>query len=96
MRQTNKGGVTYDVLRNKDYSGTSNIAVSPFPERSKIFSGKATSKMLKNYCRNNNDLLQKGLAVGGWFNQNNIRTYLDITAPIPSEKDHRYCSGKCI
>lgn len=86
VRQINKGGVTYDVLRNKDYSGTLNIAIAPLPERSEIFSGRATSKMLTNYYRKNNDLLQKGFPVGGWFNQNNTKTYLDITVPIPSEK----------
>jgi len=85
-RQINEGGITYGPLLDKDYGGTPNIAISPFPERSKIFKGKATGKIVSNYFSRNNDLFQKGFAIGGWTDKNSNKTYLDITAPIPLEK----------
>jgi len=85
-RQINEGGVTYGPLLDKNYGGTPNIAISPFPERSKIFKGKATERMVTNYFNRNNDLFQKGFAIGGWSDKSSNKTYLDITAPIPLEK----------
>ena len=86
-KKINEGGVTYNPFSNKDYSGTRNIAISPFPERSQVFKGKATGKRIANYCNKNNDLLQNNFALGGWFDENSENTYLDITAPIPLEKE---------
>jgi hypothetical protein len=87
VRQINKGGVTYDLLLNKDYKGTSNIAISPFPERSQIVKGRATTKIVNNYCKNNSDLLLKHFALGAWFNSDESQTYLDITALISLKKE---------
>lgn len=86
VTQIKKGGVTYSPLLNKDYSGTRNIAISPFPERSKIFKGKATQKMVTSYFNRNNDLFQKRFSLGSWPDKDNAVTYLDIIAPIPLEK----------
>lgn len=85
-QQINKTGITYNPLFNKDYGNTPNIAVSPFPERSKRFKGRATRKMIINYCNTNNDLFQKGFSLGAWLDKSSARTYLDITATIPLEK----------
>lgn len=82
----NNGGTTYGPLLNKDYSGTQNVAIAPFPERSKIIKGKATKKMVLNYCRKNSDLFQNNLALGVWADTKNKKTYFDVTAPIPLEK----------
>lgn len=84
--KTNQGGVTYDVLLDKDYLGTPYISIAPFPERSQIFEGKATRKMILNYCNKNSDLLLEHFTLGAWFNKENKRTYLDVAALIPIEK----------
>lgn len=86
VRQINKGGVTYSPLLNKDYGGTQYLAISPFPERSQIFIGRATGKMIANYCDKNNDLLEKGFPIGGWFNEGNGKTYLDVVTTISVDK----------
>ena len=86
VRQINKGGVTYDLLQNKDYIETRNIAIAPFPEKSETFTGKATIKIVTDYCEKNSDLLQKGFSLGAWFNSSNTKTYFDIVATIPLEK----------
>ena len=93
--QINKGGVTFCLSRNKDYAKTENIAISPFPERSEIFKGKATPKMIKGYCSKNSDLINKNLSLGGWFNENSSETYLDISVPISlSNKAEAITLGK--
>jgi hypothetical protein len=84
--QINKGGVTYSPRLDKDYGGTQYLAISPFPERSQIFTGRATGKMIASYCKKNNDLLEKGFPLGGWLNESNGKTYLDIVATIPVDK----------
>lgn len=86
VTQINKGGVTYSPLLDKDYGGTQYLAIAPFPERSQIFTGKATGEMIANYCEKNNDLLKKGFPLGGWFNEGNGKTYLDIVTTISVEK----------
>lgn len=87
LKQINETGITYNPLFNKDYGGTPNIAIAPFPERSKSFNGRATKKMVINYCNENNDLFQKGFSLGAWLDKSSARTYLDITATIPLEKE---------
>ena len=86
VMQINKGGVTYGPLLNKDYGGTQYLAISPFPERSQTFTGKATKKMVTSYCKKNNDLLEKGFPIRGWFNENDEKTYLDVVTTISVEK----------
>ena len=86
VTQINKGGVTYSPLLDKDYGGTQYLAISPFPERSQIFTGRATGKMVKGYCDKNNDLLEKGFQLGSWFNENDGKTYLDVVTTISVEK----------
>ncbi len=81
--QINKGGVTYNPILNKDYNGTKNIAISAFPERSEIFKGNVTRKIVSDYCAKNSDLLEKGFPLGGWYNEKTKETYLDITTSIP-------------
>lgn len=82
----NKGGLTYSPILDKDYIGTSNIAISPFPERSQIVKGRVTMKMVKNYCKDNLDLLEH-FALAGWFNSAQSQTYLDVSVPISLEKE---------
>jgi hypothetical protein len=77
--------ITISITGNGS-GGTRNIAIAPFPERSQTFTGKATRWKVNGYCTKNNDLLQKGFALGGWFDKGNAATYLDITAPVPLEK----------
>lgn len=84
--QINKGGATYSPSLDKDYAGTSNIAISPFPERSQIVKGRVTMKMVKNYCKDNLDLLEH-FALAGWFNSAQSQTYLDVSVPISLEKE---------
>ena len=86
VKQINKSGVTYSPLLNKDYGGTQYLAISPFPERSQTFTGKATGKMIASYCEKNNDLLEKGFQLGSWFNESDGKTYLDIVTTISVEK----------
>ena len=82
-----EGGVTYSPVLNKDYAGTPNIAVSPFPERSWVIKGKVTTEMLREYCKQNIDLLVCYFALGVWTNLATLETYLDITVPIPLERE---------
>jgi hypothetical protein len=86
VKQINKGGVTYSPLLHKDYGGTKYLAVSPFPERSQIFTGRATGKMIAGYCYKNNDLIEKGFSLGAWFNGNDGKTYLDVVTTVSVEK----------
>lgn len=82
-----EGGATMDVVRNIDYGGTPHIAVSPFPERSQIYIGETTRKMLAQYLRQNFDLLsKKGYALGGWFDTSSGQTYLDVVVPVPKNR----------
>ena len=80
------GSATYSPLLDKDYSGTSNIAIAPFPERSQTFEGQATEKIVSDYCEKNNDLFIKHFAFGAWLDKGSAKTYLDVVAPIPLEK----------
>lgn len=86
VTQINKGGVTYSPLLDKDYSGTQYLAISPFPERSQTFTGRATGKMITDYCDKNNDLIDKGFPLGAWFNGNDGKTYLDVVTTVSVEK----------
>ena len=90
--QINGGGVTYSPLLDKDYGGTRYIVISPFPERSKIFTGNATAKMLADYCEENSDLLSKGFPLGGWFDQSSGKTYIDVSVTVPLEKEEKAVS----
>lgn len=86
LDQINKGGVTYCPLLEKDYARTEHISVSPFPERSQVFTGKITARVLKSYCLKNSDLFKSGFSLGAWFDSCSLMTYLDISAPIPLSK----------
>lgn len=82
-----EGGATIDVVRNIDFAGTPHIAVSPFPERSTIFQGATTPKMIADYLEKNFDLLsQKGYALGGWFDTSSKQTYLDVVVPVSKKR----------
>lgn len=89
VKQINKGGITYGPLLDKDYGGTQNIAISPFPERSQILKGRATTKMITSYCNKNSDLLQNYFALGAWFDKSSKRTYLDVAATISLERKEK-------
>lgn len=86
LKRINEGGITYDLFLKKDYGNTNNVAVSPFPERSYVFKGKATKKMIKDFCDKNDVLLRNNFALGAWFDKESNQTYLDITAVIPTKK----------
>ena len=86
VEQINQGGLTYCPSLNKDYVRTEHVAIAPFPERSQIFTGKATKRIVTNYCKKNNDLISKHFSLGAWFDKGSSKTYLDIVAPIPLEK----------
>ena len=86
LTQINRGGATYCPLLDKDYGGTRHIAISPFPERSQVLSGRATGKMVTNYCKKNSDLFKRRFALGAWLYKSCAKTYLDVVAPIPLEK----------
>lgn len=85
--QINRGGATYGPLLDKNYAGTPNIAISPFPELSQIVKGRVTTAMLRKYCKKNIDLLSEYFSVAGWFNKAQSQTYLDISVPISLEKE---------
>jgi len=86
IKQINQGGVTYCPLLKKNYARTEYISVSPFPERSQVFTGKITTRVLKSYCLKNSDLFKRGFSLGAWFDSVSLMTYLDISAPIPLSK----------
>lgn len=86
LSQINNGGTTYGPVLDKDYAGTHNIAVSPFPERSQILIGKVTKKIVENYLKRNRDLFLKNFALGAWFDKNSLKTYLDIAVPVSLKK----------
>jgi len=86
LAQINQGGLTYNPILEKDYSGTQNIAISPFPERSQIFDGPANKKTVTEYLKKNKDLFLKKFSLGAWFDKSSQKTYLDISAPIPLNK----------
>lgn len=87
VEQINQGGITYCSSLKKDYAGTKHIAIAPFPERSQMFAGKATKRIVTNYCKKNKDLISKHFSLGAWFDKVGSKTYLDIVAPIPLEKE---------
>lgn len=82
----NEGGFTMDTLRNIDYGGTPHIAVSPFPERSAIYTGETTTMHIAQFMEKNIDLLsQKGYSLGGWYDKASGQTYLDVVVPVPKK-----------
>lgn len=84
----NAGGTSIDVFNNVDYGGKPFIAVSAYPERSQIMTGKATDPMVRGYIADNADLLGKPHhMLGGWFNTKDGKTYIDVSVAVP--KSHQ-------
>jgi hypothetical protein len=82
------GGFTMDLLRNVDYAGTPNIAVSPYPERTMTIGAEGVNgQTLATFVKNNADIFlnpkMKGLVQGGWFDEKSGFGGLDVVLPVP-------------
>ena len=78
----NDGGITFDLLTKKALSSGNSVSV--YPDRSFITKKKLTTGDLRSYIKNNIDLLlQKGHALGGWFDTTTGEIFLDVSAVIP-------------
>ena len=77
------GGSTFNTSKG-DLVGSSNYAVSIFPDYSKIVKGKVTGRQLTEFYVKNEELLLKypELAVGTWSKGG--QTHIDICVTIPT------------
>jgi SPP1 gp7 family putative phage head morphogenesis protein len=87
LRET--GGFTFVAGQQKYQNiGQRGYAVSPYPDRSKIFSQKVGLKDVRSFMQDNKDLLSKpGHAVGAWHNPEDGKTYLDVSIVSRSKND---------
>src|SRR5262245_48670538 len=84
--QQQHGGFTYSLYRG-NLAGTHGYAVAVFPELSVVLDGPATEGQLAQFVQDNLVLLHDPqLNLGGWYDSRSCKTYLDISAVIPSRK----------
>lgn len=77
------GGITLDVKNNNNVWGKPYVAVSPYPNRSKIIKvADFTDQDVFDYFKENADkLFEDGYALWGWVNEWNV--YLDVSVVLP-------------
>jgi hypothetical protein len=81
------GGSTFN-LHKGSLSGTPHYAVSVFPERGVIIDGPASPEAIASFVQKNADLLQDpDNSIGTWFNNEDGKTYLDISVTKESLDD---------
>lgn len=88
--EINSGGITYNLPGKKSLGGTEAYAVSPFPNRSLVrdvrAEGPLTLKTLARYIQENADLLaKKDFALGGWYDTDSGKIYLDVSIVTPDK-----------
>lgn len=79
-----EGGFTMNMIDDIDYAGKPYIAVSPYPERSAVYSEGVSNKSFADFLEKNRDLItKKGYAMGGWLDTDSGKFYLDVVVPVP-------------
>ena len=82
-----KGGASFN-LHKGDLAGSDHYAVSVFPERGEILDGPVSPEQLRDFIGKNADLLEDPTnSIGTWHNQEDGKTYLDISVTVPSLDD---------
>lgn len=80
----NSGGITFDTVRKMSLGGQKMISVSVYPELSRIFTGKITKEDIVKYIRDNIDILRKrNHSLGGWYDTETGKIYLDVSVTMP-------------
>lgn len=80
---TENGGITYDVIKKQNLGATKNYSVSLYPERSVILDNIKREDLV-DFIKNNRDLLsQNGNSLGGWFDVESGKYYLDVSYVTP-------------
>ena len=79
------GWITLDVLKKRNLWGEPYVAVSPYPNRSKIIKvSDFNDEAVAEYFEANADkLFEDWYALGGWVNDGNV--YLDVSIALPKE-----------
>lgn len=79
------GWITLDVLKKRNLWGKPYVAVSPYPNRSKIIKvNDFNDSQVFDYFKENADkLFEDGYALWGWVNEWNV--YLDVSIALPKE-----------
>jgi len=83
------GGFTF-VAGQRKYQkiGTDGYGVSPYPERSQIFTKQVTLTDMRKFIKTNKDLLSKpSHAVGTWYDPSDKKTFLDVSIVVKDKKD---------
>jgi hypothetical protein len=89
-----RGGFSYEVAAGRFIEGDAKI-VSPYPERSKVFTKDSlTPNDLASYIAKNADLiLSKDHFFGGWLDQETGKVYLDVSVAVTTDEEaHRIAS----
>ena len=76
-------GITLDVLKKNNLWGKPYVAVSPYPNRSKIVKVEDfNDEQIFDYFKENADkLFEEGYVLWGWVNDWNV--YLDVSIALP-------------
>lgn len=83
----NEGGITFDIVRNIEYKGEPFTSVSLFPERSELIEGDVNVLEILKYVRANSDLLtKKNNALGGWYDTEDKKLWLDIVTLVKDQE----------
>lgn len=79
------GWITLDVLKKRNLWGKPYVAVSPYPNRSKIIkiNDFNDEKLWEFFEENADKLFEDGYALGWWVNEWNV--YLDVSVALPKE-----------
>lgn len=84
IEQINSGGITQDLLKKESLGGTKTYAFSPFVKRTQVFNKQVSTVELANFIEANKDLLSKeGFALGGWYDTETGKVYLDVSVTTP-------------
>jgi predicted ABC-type ATPase len=86
VEDINNGGISYNLAQKASLGGTKNYAVSLYPERSVILDKLSTKDIVK-FIKSNSDLLsQKGHILGGWYDTETGKIYLDVSTAFKNKE----------
>jgi SPP1 gp7 family putative phage head morphogenesis protein len=81
IKRLNAGGAFTFLSRQRKYKdiGTPGFAVSPYPDKSRVFSRRVDKNDLKQFMKKNSSMLEKdGHGLGVWYDPESKRTFLDV------------------